>query len=82
MEPNWLQEMMTLSGIKTDEENESNEPYIPGMLPDWDDETFERIHNLNLAIDQTYRMIEEQEDMQDELRENAEEAAENSGEDE
>lgn len=65
-EVNWLEEMKRWSGVT--EEPEDDEPYIPGMLPDFDDDTMLRLQQLRRATEQTYRIIDEQEEMQEEMQ--------------
>lgn len=63
MEINWLQEMMRISGVPEEQEEESEFSYIPGMLPQTDEEEIEaeRRFRFQTAELQTLQLIEEQE---------------------
>ncbi len=65
MHPDWLAEMMDLSGVP-EEEPEPEMNFIPGMLPSAFDEVESTIdlEGLAAAEDSTYALIE----MQEELR--------------
>ena len=63
MEINWLQEMMRLSGVPEEQEEENEFSYIPGMLPQTDEAEIEaeRRFRFQTAEMQTLQLIEEQE---------------------
>lgn len=63
MEMDWLREMMRLSGVPEEEETEEALAYLPGMLPQSDEEQAEaeRRARFRLAEMQTLELIEEQE---------------------
>ena len=70
MEPaegNWLTEMMRLSGVNPEQEEDDGEwaPYIPGMLSFEEEDVREREvrRALYLAEAQTLALIEDQEDL-------------------
>ena len=67
-ELDWLQEMMRLSGVEQEPEEEDGYPLIfPGMLLEEDDEE-ERLRweKLRLAEEQTLELARQQEAMRDE----------------
>lgn len=67
-EVDWLQEMMRLSGVEQEPEEEDGYPLIfPGMLLEEDDEE-ERLRweKLRLAEEQTLELARQQEAMRDE----------------
>lgn len=63
METDWLREMMRLSGVPEESEEDYDLPYIPGMLPQTDEEELEAEKRVRLqtAEMQTLQLIEEQE---------------------
>lgn len=63
METNWLREMMRLSGVPEEPEEDNDLPYIPGMLPQTDEEEreAEKRFRFQTAEIQTLQLIEEQE---------------------
>ena len=63
MEMNWLQEMMRISGVPEETEEDNDLPYIPGMLPQTSEEEreAERRFRFQTAELQTIHLIEEQE---------------------
>lgn len=63
METDWLREMMRISGVPEEPEEDNDLPYIPGMLPQTDEEEreVERRVRFQTAELQTIQLIEEQE---------------------
>ncbi|MDO5548984.1 MAG: hypothetical protein Q4F79_10925 [Eubacteriales bacterium] len=67
MEMDWLREMMRISGVPEESEEEEALPFLPGMLPQSDEEEAEaeRRYRFCLAEQQTLALIEEQEALRD-----------------
>ena len=63
METDWLREMMRISGVPEETEEDNDLPYIPGMLPQTSEEEreAERRFRFQTAELQTIHLIEEQE---------------------
>jgi hypothetical protein len=74
MEIDWLQEMMRLSGVPDEEPEEESLPFLPGMLPQSDEEEMEskRRMRFRLAEEQTLSLIDEQEALREMMSEEEE----------